>query len=120
MERYKSFVSISASVIIALCLSLILDNILIIIFVGFISTYLTKTEYRSSFIGALSSTIVGVIIFLTGIFKTPDLPLNILKLVNFDLQNTIIGCLFVAGISAILGLLSGLIANTILKYKLKE
>lgn len=103
--------SIIISLILGGILTLLFDNIFVIAFIGFISTYMVKKESKSYIIGVIAALIFAILNFFGGLILVPNIPSYIAENIGFDFPNFIIGFLVTCILAGILGFLGGFIAE---------
>lgn len=103
--------SIIISLILGGLLTLLFDNIFVIAFIGFISTYMVKKESKSFMIGVVAALIFAIINFFGGLILRPNIPSYIAENIGFDPANFIIGFLITCTLAGILGFIGGFIAE---------
>jgi len=96
-------------------LTLFFDNIFIITFIGFISTYMVKKESKTFMVGVAAAILFATLNFFGGLILCPNIPLYIAENIGFDFQNFVVGFLVTCIISGILGFLGGFIAEKVYK-----
>lgn len=111
MAEYSEFSAIFLSLVLGAILTLLFDNIFVIAFVGFISTYVVNKENKSYFVGIEAGLIFGVLNFLIGLILVPDIPQSIAEQIGFDPLNFFIGFLVTCIISGLLGFIGGFVAE---------
>ncbi|HML06443.1 MAG TPA: hypothetical protein VK426_11760 [Methanobacterium sp.] len=123
-----------AAVLISVILGVILlsvmgiSGIFSLIIIGFVATYLTDPSQRSYKSGGFAGIILGVLIFIYGLFISPTLPVNppslsFSTMVSLELSgifNLILGFVVSILVCYLFGSIGGLIAQKILKKKTKE
>ena len=109
--EYSESSSIIISLILGGLLTLLFDNIFVITFIGFISTYMVRKEKKSFMIGVTAALIFAIINFFGGLILTPNIPSRIAQNIGFDFPNFIIGFLVTCILAGILGFLGGFIAE---------
>ena len=109
--EYEKTNSIIISLILGGLLTLLFDNIFVIAFIGFISTYMVKAESKSFMIGVIAALTFAIINFFIGLILTPNIPSHIAENIGFDFTNFIIGFLVTCILAGILGFIGGFIAE---------
>ena len=109
--EYSETSSIIISLILGGLLTLLFDNVFVIAFIGFISTYMVKKESKSFVIGVITALIFAILNFFGGLILVPRIPTHIAKNIGFDFPNFIIGFLVTCVLAGILGFLGGFIAE---------
>ncbi|RBQ23430.1 hypothetical protein ALNOE001_10130 [Candidatus Methanobinarius endosymbioticus] len=103
--------SIIISLILGWILTFLFDNVFVITFVGFISTYIVRKESKSFMIGVIAALLFTILNFFGGLIIPPNIPSYIAENIGFDLTNFIIGFLVTCVLAGILGFLGGFIAE---------
>jgi hypothetical protein len=103
--------SIIISLILGGILTLLFDNVFVIVFIGFVATYMVKKESKTYIIGVVAALIFAMINFFGGLILEPKIPSYIAGNIGFDLPNFIIGFLVTCAIAGILGFIGGFIAE---------
>lgn len=103
--------SIIISLILGGLLTLLFDNIFVIAFIGFISTYMVRKESKSFMIGVVAALIFAILNFFGGLILTPNIPADIAQNIGFDPANFIIGFIITCALAGILGFIGGFIAE---------
>jgi hypothetical protein len=118
MANFSIEISIVISFILGLILPLVgLGGVISIFIMGFVATYLTKTEQPSAKVGAIATSVFGVFFFFYGFLTAPTLPyvlpspltLGILVPLS-GLFNLVFGLIVSLVIYGGIGLLGGYIA----------
>jgi len=109
--EYGETSSIIISLILGGLLTLLFDNIFVIAFIGFISTYMVKKESKSYIIGVMAALIFAILNFFGGLILTPNIPSHVAENIGFDFPNFIIGFLVTCILAGILGFIGGFIAE---------
>jgi uncharacterized membrane-anchored protein len=130
MDRLDIRATILISVILGIILISLLgiSGIFSLIILGFVATYLTIPSQRSYKVGGISGIILGVLIFIYGLFISPTLPIDPPSLSEFTMINLelsgiftlILGLIISILVCYLFGSLGGLIAQKILKKKIKN
>lgn len=103
--------SIIISLILGGILTLLFDNVFVIGFVGFISTYMVRKESKSFMIGVVAAVLFAILNFFGGLIIPPNVPSYIAENIGFDFENFIIGFIVTCILAGILGFLGGFIAE---------
>lgn len=130
MARLGMGAAILISVLLGIILLSILgiSGMLSLLVLGFAATYLTVPDERTYKAGGIAGIILALLIFIYGLFISPQLPLTPPSLpgsimINLQLSgifNLIIGLIFSIVICFIFGSLGGLVAQKILKKEPKK
>ena len=103
--------AIITSLVLGGILTILFDNIFVITFIGFISTYIVKRESKSFAIGITAAILFGILNFFGGIILSPQMPEYIAERIGFDFGNFILGFLVTCTLSGILGFIGVFIAE---------
>lgn len=103
--------SIIISLILGGILTLLFDNVFVIAFIGFISTYMVRKESKSFMIGVIAAVLFAMLNFFGGLILPPNIPSYIAENIGFDFANFIIGFLVTCILAGILGFMGGFIAE---------
>ena len=109
--EYGESSSIIISLILGAILTLLFDNIFVIAFIGFISTYMVRKESKSFMIGVTAALIFAILNFFGGLILAPRIPQHIAVNIGFDFTNFIVGFLVTCILAGILGFVGGFIAE---------
>lgn len=109
--EFEESSSIIISLILGGILTLLFDNVFIIAFVGFISTYMVRKESKSFMIGVVAAILFAMLNFFEGLIIPPNIPSYIAENIGFDFVNFIIGFLITCVLAGILGFIGGFIAE---------
>jgi hypothetical protein len=126
--------SVGAALFISVLLGIILLSILGIsgifslIILGFAATYLTAPSQRSYKVGGIAGIILGFLIFIYGLFISPNLPVDPPSISGFTMINLelsgiftlILGLILSVSICYLFGSLGGLVAQKCLIRKLPK
>jgi hypothetical protein len=119
MAKYNIEIAISISFVLGLILPLVgLGGMLSLLIMGFVATYLTRTEQTSYKVGGIATGVFCIVFFFIGFFTPPDMPyilpsplsLGILVALS-GILNIVFGLIVSLVIYGGLGLLGGLIAE---------
>jgi hypothetical protein len=111
MVEFNKSTSILVSLIIGLILSFLFDNIVVLVVMGFLSTYMVTKEERTPYIGIITALIYATGNFIRGFFTVPPIPTGIVEQISIDYTNTGLGFLVTILIAMMLGFLGGYSAN---------
>ncbi|MBZ9570747.1 hypothetical protein KQY27_04195 [Methanobrevibacter sp. TMH8] len=103
--------SIIISLILGGLLTILFDNIFVIAFIGFISTYMVKKESKSFIIGVIAALLFAILNFFGGMILTPNIPTYIAENIQFDPMNFVLGFIVTCILAGILGFIGGFIAE---------
>jgi hypothetical protein len=103
MANINKFSSILISILFGVLLSFLFDNMFILVFIGFLSTYLTNSDERTYFIGIIATLIYATGNFIRGLFITPPIPQEIINQAPLDSFNLLVGFLVTLLIALFLG-----------------
>lgn len=126
--------SIGAAILISIILGVILLSILgiggifTLVITGFVATYLTAPEKRSYKAGGIAGAILGVLIFIHGLFISPTLPIDPPSISSFTwislelsgIFTLILGFIVLILICYLFGSIGGLIAQKVFKNEAKQ
>ncbi|MBU4535032.1 MAG: hypothetical protein KKF16_04220 [Euryarchaeota archaeon] len=113
MANQSSTFAVFMSILAGIILLIFLDAIFTFTFTGFLATYLTNYEERSTAVGLIASLILGVLFFSYGFIVNPELPSRVSGLVNFDFGGFLVGLVLICLLSMALGALGGYIATKV-------
>jgi hypothetical protein len=99
----NKFSSILLSILLGVLLSFLFDNMFILVFIGFLSTYLTNSDERTYFVGIIATLIYAAGNFIRGLFISPPIPQDIINQAPLDSFNLFVGFLVTLLISVLLG-----------------
>ncbi|KZX10810.1 hypothetical protein [Methanobrevibacter curvatus] len=111
MAEYSETSAIIISLIIGFILSFLFDNVFVLAFIGFLSTYMVSKEEKSYLVGIMTAMIFSTLNFAYGMVITPDIPERMLAQVRMDQINLILGFLATMVISGFLGFIGGFLAE---------
>ncbi|KZX12057.1 hypothetical protein [Methanobrevibacter filiformis] len=111
MAEYSETSSIMISLIIGVILSFLFDNMFVLLFIGFLSTYMTNKEEKNYKIGIVAAFIYSTFNFTIGMIMIPNIPEGIIENIGFDPANFILGFIVTSLISGILGFIGGFVAE---------
>jgi hypothetical protein len=103
--------AIFISLILGGMLTLLFDNVFVLTFIGFISTYMVRKESKTFMIGIVAALLFAILNFFGGLVLYPNIPSDIAQNIGFDLPNFIIGFLVTCFLAGILGFLGGFVAE---------
>ncbi|MDR3223824.1 MAG: hypothetical protein LBT66_08880 [Methanobrevibacter sp.] len=103
MVNINKFSSILLSILLGVLLSFLFDNMFILVFIGFLSTYLTNSDERTYFVGIIATLIYAAGNFIRGLFISPPIPQDIINQAPLDSFNLFVGFLVTLLISVLLG-----------------
>ncbi|MDR2545560.1 MAG: hypothetical protein LBD03_08545 [Methanobrevibacter sp.] len=103
MAGFNKLSSILISLLFGVLLSFLFDNVFILVFIGFLSTYLVNIDKKTYLTGITAALIYGACNFIQGLFIVPNIPKDIILQVTLDPFNLIVGFLVTTMISLFLG-----------------
>ncbi|MDR2624137.1 MAG: hypothetical protein LBC39_06195 [Methanobrevibacter sp.] len=103
MVEFNKPGSILMSLFFGVLLSFLFDNVFILVFIGFLSTYLTNTDEKTYLVGIVTALIYATGNFIRGLFITPPIPQAIITHAPLDTFNLLVGFLVTLLIAAFLG-----------------
>jgi energy-coupling factor transporter transmembrane protein EcfT len=107
MVEFNKSTSILVSLIIGVILSFLFDNIVVLVVMGFLSTYMVTKEERTPYIGIITALIYATGNFIHGFFTVPPIPQGVVEQIAIDYTNTVLGFLVTILIAMMLGFLGG-------------
>jgi len=109
--EYSETSAIIISLILGGLLTLLFDNVFVITFIGFISTYMVKKESKSFMIGVMTALTFAILNFFGGLILVPKIPYRIAQNIGFDFPNFITGFIVTCILAGLLGFVGGFIAE---------
>ncbi|MDR1820742.1 MAG: hypothetical protein LBR15_10920 [Methanobrevibacter sp.] len=103
MAGFNKLGSILISLLFGVLLSFLFDNVFILVFIGFLSTYLVNVDKKTYITGMTAALIYGAGNFIQGLFIVPNIPKDIILQVTLDPFNLVVGFLVTIMISLFLG-----------------
>jgi hypothetical protein len=103
MIELNKLTSIVVSLIIGVILSNLFDNIVVLVVIGFLSTYLVAKEKRRIYIGVTTAVIYSIGNFVHGLFTIPPIPQGVIEQISIDYINLGLGFLVTILIAIMLG-----------------
>lgn len=87
------------------------DNIFVLAFIGFLSTYIVKEDKKNFLIGIELAVIFAALNFILGFLRGPTIPSNIAVKIGIDPISLIIGFLVTCILVGLIGGFSGFITD---------
>jgi MFS family permease len=116
MAEYSESSSILISLIIGAILSFLFDNIFVITFIGFLSTYMINREEKTYLVGVMTALIFVTLNFAIGMVLSPEIPSRIKEQIGIDSFNLIVGFFVALFLGGILGFIGGYLAENAYNY----
>lgn len=110
MGDYEAGTATFISIILGIVMFIFFEGVFIFVFVGFIATYLTREEDRSSSVGAVATLILAVILFIYNMIMGPEMPYWISSMLGVDMFSFFAGFLLTCFLAVCLGGLGGFVA----------
>jgi len=111
MAEHGETSAIVISLIVGALLSFLFDNVFVLVFIGFLSTYMTNSYEKKYTVGVVTAVIYAALNFSIGMVTIPNIPPEIIVNIGFDPLNFIIGIIVTLAIAGILGFIGGFIAE---------
>jgi len=110
MGDYESGTATFIGIIFGIVLFLFFGGVFVFVFTGFIATYLTRLEDRSSSVGAFAGLILAIILFVYNMIMGPEMPYWISSMLGFDMFSFVVGFVLTCFLAFCLGGLGGFLA----------
>lgn len=110
MGDYESGTATFIGIIFGIFMFLFFGGVFVFVFTGFVATYLTRLENRSSSVGAIASLILAIILFIYNMIMGPEMPYWIVSMLGVDVFSFVAGFLLICFLALCLGGLGGFLA----------
>ncbi|MDI9624181.1 MAG: hypothetical protein QFX38_04780 [Methanothermobacter sp.] len=110
MGDYEAGTATLIGIIFGIVMFVFFGGVFIYVFVGFIATYLTKEEDRSSSVGAIATLILAIMLFIYNMIMGPEMPYWISSMLGVDMFSFVAGFLLICFLAVCLGGLGGFLA----------